>query len=236
MAQSLIAGLTNYDEQNILDIKEDITRWIEYSIKLKDLFEKTIKELSEEGYWANNVSFEFRAFCQDVPRICNSFVADFNIVLKAIEADNITNREIKLLRKIYQVSCENEEYSWKSFKGEDTLGRWHQYGNPLFEKAEILYQDGRDFFVTLRDVSNAASRLEDYMKEEKTVVDNSIHTDNSITIGDGNKIKKSIVGNGNTVESTDKKSSFWEKFGLPLIITIIGGVAVAGICIWLGLK
>ena len=236
MAQGLIAGLTNYDEQNISDIEKDIKKWIELSNDIKVLFEKTITELIEVGYWEQKVSFDFRAFCQDVPKICNSFVADFNIVLEAIQEDNITNREIKLLRKIYKVSYENEEFSWKTFKGKDTLGRWHQYGNPLFEKAENLYQCGRDFFVTLRDVSNAASRLEDYMKEEKTVIDNSIHTDNSITIGDGNKIKKSVIGNANNVNKPEKKISFWSKFWLPLIITIIGGVAVTAICIWLGLK
>ena len=89
--------------------------------------------------------------------------------------------------------------------------------------------------MTLRDVSNAVSRMEDYMKEEKTVV-NSSYTDNSITVGSGAKIKKSILGHANTAETPREKSSFWEKFGLPLVITIIGGVAVAALCIWLGLK
>ena len=31
MAQGLIAGATNYDEQSILDIKSDIENWISYS-------------------------------------------------------------------------------------------------------------------------------------------------------------------------------------------------------------
>ncbi len=236
MAQSFIAGGTNYSEQSINDIKNDIESWISLCRRIKALFGNTIEELKEQNYWDQNVATNFKAFCYSVPQICDTFCSDFEIILKAIEDDKITSREIALMRNIYKVSVENEEYSWKSFKGQDGGYRWHDYGNPLFEKVEELYGRGRDFFVTLRDVSNAVARMEDYMKKEKTVIDNSVHTDNSITIGDGNKIKKSVVGNGNTMETPKKESSFWEKFGLPLVITIIGGVAVAALCIWLGLK
>lgn len=236
MAQSIIPGGTNYREQSINDIKSDIQIWISLCKRIKAFFEKTIEELKEQNYWDQNVATNFKAFCYSVPRICDTFCSDFEIILSAIDRDQITTREISLMNNIYKISDENEKYSWKSFKGQDSGYRWHDYGNPLFEKVEELYGQGRDFFVTLRDVSNAVARMEDYKKEEKTVVDNSVHTDNSITIGDGNKIKKSVVGNGNTTEAPQKKSSFWEKFGLPLIITVIGGVVVAAICILLGLK
>lgn len=236
MAQGFIAGSTNYSEQSIIDIKSDIESWISYSRRIKALFEGTIAELKEKNYWNGKVSVDFQAFCYSVPKICDTFCSDFEIVLTAINADRITAREITLMTNIYRVSVENEEYSWKSFKGKDGGYRWHNYGNPLFEKVEQLYGDGRDFFVTLRDVSNAVARMEDYMKDEKTVIDNSVHNDHSITIGDGNKIKKSVIGNNNTTETPQKESSFWSKFWLPLLITIIGGVAVAGICFWLGLN
>lgn len=236
MAQSFIAGGTNYSEQSINDIKKDIEAWMLLCKRIKALFESTIAELKEQNYWDQNVAAFFKAFCYSVPQICDTFCSDFEIILSAISRDQITTREISLMRNIYRVSIENEEYSWKSFKGKEDGERWHDYGNPSFEKVEELYGRGRDFFVTLRDVSNAVARMEDYMKEDKTVIDNSIHTDNSITIGDGNKIKNSVVGNSNTVEKPQNNSSFWDRFGLPLIITIIGGVAVAAICIWLGLR
>ena len=236
MAQSFIAGATNYSEQSIKDIKTDIESWISYSRRIKALFEGTIAELKEKNYWNGKVSVDFQAFCYSVPQICDTFCSDFEIILAAINADRITSREITLMTNIYRVSAENEEYSWKSFKGKDSCYRWHDYGNPLFEKVERLYGDGRDFFVTLKDVSNAVARMEDYMKEDMTVVDNSVHNDNSITIGDKAKIKKSIIGNNNTTEVPEQKASFWSKFWLPLLITIIGGVAVAIICYWFGLN
>ena len=236
MAKGIIAGDTNYREQSIMDIKSDIESWIFYSRKIKEFFEITISELKEQDYWDGKVAFNFQMLCYSVPQICDTFCSDFEIILDAINADRITTREINLMKNIYRISVENEEYSWKSFKGKDDGYRWHDYGNPLFKKAEKMYSDGRDFFVTLKDVSNAVARMEDYMKEEKTIIDNSVHTDNSVTIGNGNEIKSSVIGNKNTLENPPEKSSFWSKFGLPLLVTIIGGVAVAVICFLLNLN
>lgn len=106
--------------------------------------------------------------------------------------------------------------SWKTYK-EDF--RWKKYGNRNFALAEELYRISRDFFVTLFDVANAASMLDNYMKENKTVIDNSVHTDNSIKIGSGNKIEKNIIGNTNHIDKQEKKTPFWSKFWLPLIIS-----------------
>lgn len=236
MAQGLIAGATNYSEQSITDIKSDLESWMSYCREIKSFFEKTIAELKEQDYWDDKVAVDFQVFCCSVPQICDTFCLDFEIILDAINADRITAREINLMKNIYRVSVENEEYSWKSFKGKGGECRWHDYGNPLFKKSETMYSSGRDFFVTLRDVSNAVARMEDYMKEEKTIIDNSVHTDNSITIGNGNEIKSSVIGNKNTLENPPEKSSFWSKFGLPLLVTIIGGVAVAVICFLLNLN
>lgn len=236
MAQGLIAGTTNYNEQSIMDIKRDIKSWMSYCIKTKNFFEKTIAELKEQNYWDGKVAFDFQMFCCSIPQICDTFYSDFGIILDAINADRITTREINLMKNIYRISVENEKYSWKSFKGKDRECRWHDYGNPLFEKSETMYSKGRDFFVTLRDVSNAVTRMEDYMKEENTIIDNSVHNDNSITIGNGNEIKSSVIGNKNTLEKLPEKSSFWSKFWLPLLVAIIGGVTVAVICFLLNIN
>ena len=231
--QGLTIGGTDYSAQSLNDIKKDIIKWKEFLEVLKSFLEKEINIMENDSFWKNNVQLNFKIYVGSLPKVISAFISDFNLILEDINNEFITKRTVNLLNRIGE--CANKKYDLASHTfNVDYL--WEDYGNPSFEKVEKLYAECSDIFGTLIDASNAASRLEDYMKEEKTVIDNSIHTDNSITIGDGNKIKKSIVGNGNTVESTDKKSSFWEKFGLPLIITIIGGVAVAGICIWLGLK
>lgn len=231
MAQGLIAGSTNYDEQSILDIKSDIENWISYSFKIRNFFETTIEELKIQDYWDSKVPYNFQTFCIGVPKICETFCSDFEIILDSIKNDRITQREINLMKKIYKVSKESEEYSWKSFKDKND-GYWHEHGNPLFKKVERMYAKGRDYFVTLKDVGNAVSRMEDYMTDEKSVVDNSVHNDHSIHIGNDNKIKGSIIGNAIT-NNPEKKQSFWSRFWLPLLITIVGGVICTGICFYL---
>lgn len=68
MSQSFIAGMANYEEQTISDIKSDILRWIEYSKKIKAHFIETISELKETGYW-RKVPVGFAAFCESIPKI-----------------------------------------------------------------------------------------------------------------------------------------------------------------------
>lgn len=233
MAQGLIAGATNYDEQSILDIKKDIEKWISYSSRIREFFETTIADLKNQDYWDSKVPYNFQSFCIDVPKICETFSSDFEIVLDSIKNDRITQREINLMKNVYKVSKENEEYSWKSFKDRSD-GYWYDYGNPLFKKVESLYEKGRDYFLTLKDISNAVIRMEDYMRDEKVVVDNSIHNNNCIKIGNNNELQDSIIGN-DIKDTPEKKPSFLDRFWLPLLITIIGGVIGTAICVFLEL-
>lgn len=230
MSQSFIAGMTNYEEQSISDIKNDILRWIEYSKKIKAHFIETISELKETDYW-RKVPVGFADFCESIPKICDTFCYDFEIIIKAIDADCISKREIQLMKNIYKCVRDNEEFSWRTFKDKND-GYWHEYGNKEFQKVETLYGEGRDFFVTLKDVGNAVARIEDYMKPENIVVNNI--EDKSIHIGDSNKIKNSPIGN--TVTNQPKKESFFKKCMLQIISGIVVSVAAAAICLWLGLK
>lgn len=40
VAQSFIAGTTNYSEQSIKEIRSDILRWIEYAQEIKKTFSR----------------------------------------------------------------------------------------------------------------------------------------------------------------------------------------------------
>ncbi len=204
MAQSYIAGSTNYGEQSIKEIRSDILRWCEYSQEIKKLFQETIAHLKQSKYWYK-VASGFSDFCESVPMICETFCDDFKIIVDAIDKDNITKREISLMSNIYKCTVENEEFCWKTYKLHGD-GYWHDYGNPEFELVEELYSKGRDFLITLRDVGNAVSRMEDYIKEE---IKTTHIEDNSIHIGDGNKIKNSLFGNR---INENKKESFFQKY------------------------
>ena len=157
------------------------------SQEISEIFTSTIIELKNNGYWQETVPFNFRIFCENVPNICRTFISDFKKILDDIEQGKILKTTIKLMENIYRVSVENEERSWKTFKDDHD---WHVYSNKNFQAAEKLYQEGRDFFVTLRDVSNATARMEDYSIEGMIHTQYIITSDGTLRIECGRFSKK----------------------------------------------
>ena len=223
MTQGFIAGCTNYQEQTLEDIREDIEWWIKYSKQTQIDFLETIDSLKAANYWRECVPLDFRIFCESIPNVCGTIINDLKIVLKDIDENQISSGTIKLMNNVCKIALTNEKRSWETYKNDS---QWKHYGDQKFRKAETLYADGRDFFVTLIDVGNAAARMEDYMKPDKSI-------DNSIHIGDGNKIKKSIIGHNN---GNEKKEGTISKIIWKFVVPIIVGVAITAICVWLGWK
>lgn len=218
--QGIFAGGTDYSNQSIDAISKDIKSWSNLCENIKSQFELSINELTIDGYWLEKVPFDFRAYCANTIRTCETFINDFDFIVGAIDNDEVTKREIALLQNINKVAHQNEQESWKTFKNPDD-GPWKQYGNNQFAKAEKLYQISRDFYVTLFDVDNAACRLEDYMKES-TVINKSIHAENSVVIGDGNTIKRSTI----TAKEPTKKHWLLEHLWLPILVAVIAGLII----------
>lgn len=236
MTQGLFAGCTNYGSQTLSDIKIDVESWKKYTLNIKILFEENILQLSKGGYWNSKVPFNFRIFCEAVPKICDTFMSDFAIILKDIDNNNITKRTINLMCNIASIAHDNEEQSWRTYK-EDS--HWKEYGEANFKLAEELYSQGRDFFVSLFDVGNAAARMEDYITcENETTVVNNINNniDNSIKIGNNNKIKSSHIDKSNTINKSQKENKALWKIVVPIIVSAIACVVGTAICVWLGLK
>lgn len=233
MAQGMIAGATDYSEQTIMDIKSDIEYWMKYSQEIKNEFTNTITELKQNNYWERKVPYDFRNFCLRVGKICDTIYSDFQVIKSAIENDMITKREVTLMRHIYTLICECEDENVHSYKNVDQDGFWHEYGHPMFTKVEDLYGDGGDFFATLKDVSNAAHRMEDYVKEERvsqTSIDNSIN----IKAGDNADFRKAEISAGQKEinEYQPSKESFIKKYWWTFVVAVAAAVT-AGIILYL---
>ncbi len=141
----------------------------------------------------------------------------------------ITKREVTLMRHIYTLICECEDENVHSYKNVDQDGFWHEYGHPMFTKVENLYGDVGDFFATLKDVSNAAHRMEDYVKEERvsqTNIDNSLN----IQTGDYADFRKTSISagqkeiNGNQPPKESFIKRFWWAFIVPAAAAVIAGI------------
>ena len=60
--------------------------------------------------------------------------------------------------------------------------------------------------------------------------------DNSIHIGNGNKIKNSVIGQNIKVEQEHTKEKWYQQLTWKLVVPIIVAVAAAALCVWLGIK
>lgn len=58
----------------------------------------------------------------------------------------------------------------------------------------------------------------------------------SIYIGNGNKIKNSVIGNNIRVSKDQDKEQWYQKLTWKLIVPIIVAVVGATVCFWLGIK
>ena len=186
--QGLIIGGTDYSAQSLNDIKKDIIKWKECLKKLKSFLEIEMNILEKDSFWENNVPFNFRIYVGSLPKVISTFISDFNLILEDLNNELITKRTVNLLNRIGEGA--NKKYDTASH-AYNVDSPWEEYGNPSFEKVEKLYAECRDVFGTLIDASNAATRLEDYMetgKDKNVVIDNSVH------IGDNNKISDSVIG------------------------------------------
>lgn len=160
MTQGLIGGATSYEEQSIKDILEDIERWVGYTEEILLELKEGVNNLKKSNFWGQ-IYFNFQMTLLSSLKCQESNLYDFSIIIEAIQEDRVSEREVRLLRKIGEKAVEfNSEYG-KTYKEEQD---WQDHRNPDFKVAESLYTGGRDYFVTLQDASNAAARLEDYIR------------------------------------------------------------------------
>ena len=60
--------------------------------------------------------------------------------------------------------------------------------------------------------------------------------DNSIHIGNRNKIKNSVIGQNIKVEQEHTKEKWYQQLTWKLVVPIIVAVVAAALCVWLGIK
>lgn len=174
--QGIIGGATSYEEQSLKDILNDIDGWYTYTDHIKKYIIEQRQTMIESGFW-DKVDFDFKLTIETSITYFDTIIHDLSIIRASIDKGCVTQKEVKLLRNIGVKAHEyNAEYP-KTFK--QSYG-WRDYGNPDFEPAENSYAKGRDFFVTLQDAANAASRLEDYM-ENGNIINNNMNINGNIS-------------------------------------------------------
>ena len=232
MAQRLIAGTTSYENQSLSDIVDDIIQWIDYSEKVKRHVATELCKLKSLEFY-KQIPYDYKAIIHDMPRICQTNIEDLQRTLYAINNHALATKIVELFRKIGIRASENSEENKKYYQS----GYWHDYGNSEFQVVQDIYKTFGNYCASLWDVTNAASRLEDYVDipEEITTMK---YENNSINFGNNNKVKKCNFHSRNKEDNSHKtnnegKSSkvFWN-----ILVPIVVGVIVVAVCVWLGLQ
>lgn len=212
MAQSIFGGATSYEEQSLNEIKSDIIKWISYTKEIQSDMNDRLNNAKECNYW-KNVGFDFQMTIYSSISFFQTILDDLNLIIDAIDKNVITIKEVNLLRKIGQNSINYNVNNYpKSFKGNKNYS-WHDYGNPDFHNIEEMYAHGRDFFVTLQDAANAASRLEYYMSAQNTV-NNTINITGNIT---NSQLQQGTI---NSSQSQEISSTFDYAIALDILSEI----------------
>lgn len=156
-------GCTPYNTQSEDDIKKDLEIWVDKAARTKRALLIKRAEALQNGFW-KKVGLEFKNVVASSINYCDTIIHDLNKIIDAIEQDKIGEREIRLLESIGNEACNyNEQKYPKSIEGKENAN-WQLYEKPDFAEIEEMYIIGRDFFGTLEDALNAATRLKDYIE------------------------------------------------------------------------
>lgn len=160
MVQGIFGGGTSYRDQSLLDIVEDIGRWINYEQKLRKFMDESKEKLFETGFW-NTIPYDLRMIFEGTIFYCRTIDHDLLLVKNSIENGSVMIRDSNLLDTIGRQSVQyNVDYGKVFYQSDDG---WQDYDDMNFRLAEQMYREGRDFFVTLQDASNAGKRINDYV-------------------------------------------------------------------------
>ncbi len=173
MAQSGIAGATDYSMQSDKDILDDVQRWIEISYKMKTLLSECSIKMNNSELW-KIAPYNFRMAIDASKKFWETAINDLSAVKVAIDNNSITSKDVKLLRKI----GENAEKLYKELgiTYHENMNTWHDYENRDFLLISKMYSDNRDYCATLIDADNAGSRLEDYEVEKSLNISNCFNS------------------------------------------------------------
>lgn len=210
MTQGIIGGATNYSCQSPQQILDDIIYWIEYTKRIKSLLPDWLNSVQNTTSW-ELVPFNFKMTINATISYCSTIISDLNTIKDSIESNCITKREVTLLSKIGHMAKEYN-FNYGSTYHEDER-HWHRYGDPFFSTIEKMYGEGRDFFVTLQDASNAASRMEDYMQ-----------TGNVMNVNIGGDVSGSQIQVG-TVNSSQNMTNGITEFPYEAVLTILSEIS-----------
>jgi hypothetical protein len=171
MTQGLIAGATDYSHQSFSDIVEDLENFSKMSREVCEYIEKTVDAMEE--YWNKDIDYDLRGRLKYAFKFFQTMALETKEISEEIQIlvrEDHHKRLNKIGNKAEDVEAKLRN-AWRSSRST------HDYQNKNFRLVERMYQEARSTADTLLDISNLASRLEDFVG--KTASKSSRKLDNS---------------------------------------------------------
>ena len=158
----ILSGMTDYRHQSFQDILVDLKEEKENTISFSKAIQKDIELSAKSSYWNNAVPIDFQEIVYYALKHYDTTVKELNELYIDLQYE-VKENHVKRLKRIASVAG-------------DIYGRigeiWHQkynnkeYGRPDFCLVEQIYGNTRDMAANLLDISNMASRLNDFIGKD----------------------------------------------------------------------
>ena len=191
MGRSIFAGMTDYSHQSFGDMISDLKSWIKNLEEVNGILQNTIEKLKQSKYW-EKVDVDFQNLIFYTIKFYDTSIDEITEIIVEI-SEEVKSHHVARMRRLYKTAEEldieygmvwNQRYTRK------------EYGNRDFNDVEELYRQGRGMAVDMRDLSNLASRLEDFV---------------------GKKAKKKETG-------VFYKKWWFARIIAPIFVTVFGGL------------
>jgi len=203
MAKGLLGGMTDYSHQSFNDIIADLEKEQKNVTAFINEIEENLAKVNDSGYWNSKVPSNFTMVVEYSLKHYKTCQEELAEISSEIQSE-VRDHHFKRLQRLSSVADEINK----------DIGKiWHQdyddkdYGNADFKIVENIYRDTRDMAVNLLDISNVASRLNDFIGKTKVKMEKNqnlggiSHTtfgDNAtIVVGDQNHVKTIQIKQGN---------------------------------------
>jgi hypothetical protein len=154
----MIAGMTDYSHQTFDDMFLDLQVWIKNLEEVTTIISKNIRKLKELEYW-KKVDSDFQGIVQYSLKFYDTSIKEISEILSEIQQE-VKVHHVKRIRNLYKTATDLDiRY------GEIWHNRYEDkdYDNKNFRLVEELYEQGRGMAIDMRDLSNLAGRLEDFV-------------------------------------------------------------------------
>lgn len=159
MARSMIAGMTDYSVQSFEEIVKDLNDLKRFCIETNSSVEQEINNPKFATYW-NTLPPDFLTEINLLRELFTDVISEIDSVLEEVQA-----KHADIFIKFGDRADEGNKAIGQIWHSDSWRGK-KDYGNDNFATVELIYQQSRDMVVSLIDLGNMGSSLNNFIGKQ----------------------------------------------------------------------